>query len=278
MKKYFLLFITACIVFNVNAQNKLTPEKLWQLGRLSAIGMSKDKQYVLYSVSIPNVSENKSSRKTYKIPVTGGEAIEITDVESLMENSKISADGKYMISSNEVQVLNVKGSDIYKDLPKSNAYVFTSLNYRHWDTWEDGKFDHVFLTPLMNGKPSGEAKDLMKGEAHDCPTKPFGGDEDFIWNPDGKRIVYVTKKTFGTAYAVSTNSDLYEYNVETGLTKNLTEKNKGYDVSPQYNKKGIFPLTILLTSDGSILKIWEGKPKENTKEFISTLNSFISKN
>lgn len=238
MKKYFLLFITACIVFNVNAQNKLTPEKLWQLGRLSAIGMSKDKQYVLYSVSIPNVSENKSSRKTYKIPVTGGEAIEITDVESLMENSKISADGKYMISSNEVQVLNVKGSDIYKDLPKSNAYVFTSLNYRHWDTWEDGKFDHVFLTPLMNGKPSGEAKDLMQGEAHDCPTKPFGGDEDFIWNPDGKRIVYVTKKTFGTAYAVSTNSDLYEYNVETGLTKNLTEKNKGYDVSPQYNKKG----------------------------------------
>ncbi|MBW7951628.1 MAG: S9 family peptidase [Chitinophagaceae bacterium] len=238
MKKYFLLFITACIVFNVNAQNKLTPEKLWQLGRLSAIGMSKDKQYVLYSVSIPNVSENKSSRKTYKIQVTGGEAIEITDVESLMENSKISADGKYMISSNEVQVLNVKGSDIYKDLPKSNAYVFTSLNYRHWDTWEDGKFDHVFLTPLMNGKPSGEAKDLMQGEAHDCPTKPFGGDEDFIWNPDGKRIVYVTKKTFGTAYAVSTNSDLYEYNVETGLTKNLTEKNKGYDVSPQYNKKG----------------------------------------
>lgn len=238
MKKYFLLSITACIVFNVNAQNKLTPEKLWQLGRLSAIGMSKDKQYVLYSVSIPNVSENKSSRKTYKIQVTGGEAIEITDVESLMENSKISADGKYMISSNEVQVLNVKGSDIYKDLPKSNAYVFTSLNYRHWDTWEDGKFDHVFLTPLMNGKPSGEAKDLMQGEAHDCPTKPFGGDEDFIWNPDGKRIVYVTKKTFGTAYAVSTNSDLYEYNVETGLTKNLTEKNKGYDVSPQYNKKG----------------------------------------
>ena len=238
MKKYFLLFITACIVFNVKAQNKLTPEKLWQLGRLSAIGMSKDKQYVLYSVSIPNVSENKSSRKIYKIPVTGGDAIEITDAESLMENSKISADGKYMISSNEVQVLNVKGSDIYKDLPKSNAYVFTSLNYRHWDTWEDGKFDHVFVTPLKNGKPSGETKDLMQGEAHDCPTKPFGGDEDFIWNPDGKRIVYVTKKTFGTAYAISTNSDLYEYNVETGLTKNLTEKNKGYDVSPQYNKKG----------------------------------------
>ena len=238
MKKYFLLFITACIVFNVKAQNKLTPEKLWQLGRLSAIGVSKDKQYVLYSVSIPNVSENKSSRKIYKIPVTGGDAIEITDAESLMENSKISADGKYMISSNEVQVLNVKGSDIYKDLPKSNAYVFTSLNYRHWDTWEDGKFDHVFVTPLINGKPSGETKDLMQGEAHDCPTKPFGGDEDFIWNPDGKRIVYVTKKTFGTAYAISTNSDLYEYNVETGLTKNLTEKNKGYDVSPQYNKKG----------------------------------------
>lgn len=237
MKKISVWLAAFILTFAANAQNKLTPEKLWQLGRLSAIGISKDKQYVLYTVATPNVEENKSKRKIYKVPVNGGNAIEITNADSLMDNTKISADGKYMISSNEVQVKKTKGSDIYADLPKSNAYVFTSLNYRHWDTWEDGKFDHVFVSNLVDGKTT-NAKDIMQGEPHDCPTKPSGGDEDFIWNPDGKHIVYVTKKSFGTAYAVSTNTDLYQYNVETGVTKNLTESNKGYDVAPQYNKQG----------------------------------------
>ena len=116
-------------------------------------------------------------------------------------------------------------------------YVFTSLNYRHWDTWEDGKFDHVFLAPMINNKP-GDAKDLMMNEPFDCPTKPFGGDEDFIWNPDSKHILYVAKKKFGTDYALSTNTDLYEYDITTGTTKNLTEENKGYDLAPAYNSKG----------------------------------------
>lgn len=235
MKKISLLLVSVIIIFTANAQNKLTPEKLWQLGRLSAIGISKDKQYVLYSVATPNVDENKSNRKTYKVPVNGGDAIEINNADSLMVNEKISSDGKFIISSKDVQVKKIKGSDIYKDLPKSNAYVFTSLNYRHWDTWEDGKFGHIFLKPIAGDS----AKDIMYGEPYDCPLKPSGGDEDFIWNPDGKHIVYATKKSFGTAYAISTNTDLYEYDVETGKTKNLTENNKGYDVAPQYNKQGI---------------------------------------
>ncbi len=237
MKKLCLLVGAGMLCMATNAQNKLTPEKLWQLGRVSALGLTKDKQFVLYSVAIPNMDENKSKRKSYKMPVGGGDAIEVSNADSLMENEKISADGKYIISSNEVQVKNVKGSDIYKDLPKSNAYVFISLNYRHWDTWEDGKFGHVFVAPYANGK-AGEGKDIMPNEPYDCPQKPFGGDEDFVWNPDGKHVVYVAKKSFGTAYAVSTNTDLYEYDVEKGTTRNLTESNKGYDISPRFNKQG----------------------------------------
>jgi len=236
MKKLCLLFAICAFGF-ANAQNKMTPEKLWQLGRVSALGLTKDKQFLLYSVAIPNVEENKSKRKSYKIPVTGGDAVEVSNADSLMENEKISSDGKYIISSDEVLVKKVKGSDLYKDLPKSNAYVFTSLNYRHWDTWEDGKFGHVMVAPYINGK-AGEAKDIMAGEPYDAPQKPFGGDEDFVWNPDGKHVVYVAKKSFGTAYAVSTNTDLYEYDVEKGTTKNLTEDNKGYDINPQFNKQG----------------------------------------
>ncbi len=242
MKKIILL---SCIFASSTliAQKKLTPEMLWSLGRVSATGITKDKQNVIYTVSVPNIEENKSKRKQFIIPINGGDAKEITSTDDLLVNDKISPDGKNIISTNSVLIKKVKGSDLYADLPKSNVYVFTSLNYRHWDTWEDGKFDHVFVsnnfdktTDQIKERPA--PKDIMLNEPFDCPTKPFGGDEDFIWNPDSKHVLYVTKKKFGTDYAISTNTDLYEYDVEKGTTKNLTEDNKGYDVAPAYNSKG----------------------------------------
>jgi len=237
MKKIWYAAGLILISFCSQAQNLLTPEQLWKLGRVSGLGLSKDKKNVIYSVSTPNVEENKSTRKLYSIPVTGGAATEIASTDDVLANDKIAPDGKYILTSDAVKVKDIIGSDKYPDLKKSNAYVFTSLNYRHWDTWEDGKFDHVFVAPYANGA-AGEKKDIMAGEAFDCPQKPFGGDEDFIWNPDGKRVLYVTKKKFGTDYTVSTNTDLFEYDIEKGTTKNLTEDNKGYDVAPAYNTKG----------------------------------------
>jgi len=237
MKKIWYAAGLVLISFESQAQNLLSAEQLWKLGRVSGMGLSKDKKNVIYSVSTPNVEENKSVRKLYIIPVTGGSATEITSTDDVLVNDRISSDGKYILTSDAVKIKDIVGSDKYPDLKKSNAYVFTSLNYRHWDTWEDGKFDHVFVSPLVNGK-AGAGKDIMPGEAFDCPQKPFGGDEDFIWNPDGKRVLYVTKKKFGTDYAVSTNTDLFEYDIEKGTTKNLTEDNKGYDVAPAYNTKG----------------------------------------
>jgi len=236
MKKLLIILLLLGST-NLFSQNNLTPELLWKLGRVAALGITKDKQSVIFAVAIPDIRENKSKRKYYSIPVTGGNATEISDPESVLMNDRISPDGKYIISSKEVQVIRTKSADIYPDLPKSNAYVFTSLNYRHWDTWEDGKFEHIFLAPFENGK-AGDAKDIMPADSNDCPQKPFGGNEDFIWNPDSKHIVYVTKKKFGTAYAISTNTDLFEYNVETGTTKNLTTDNKGYDIAPSYNNRG----------------------------------------
>ncbi len=233
-----LLLIVAFSCCSVMAQNKMTPELLWKLGRVSGLGISKDGKYVLYSVSTPNADENKSSRKTYIIPVGGGDATIVTNADSLLNNEKISADGKYIISSEEVKIKNVTGADTYPELKKSNVYIFNNLNYRHWDTYEDGKFGHVMLTPMVNEKAADSSKDIMPGEPYDCPQKPFGGDEDYVWNPNGKEVVYCTKKEYGTAYAISTNTDLYAYNIETGKTKNLTEGMQGYDINPQFNKKG----------------------------------------
>ena len=237
MKQVFLFISVSIFACTVNAQTNLTPEQLWKFGRVSGLGLSKDKQYIIYSVSTPNITTNKSTRKLYLIATSGGESVEINNTDSFLVNSKISPDGKYIISSNGVKLMNVKGSEKYTDLSNSNVYIYNSLNYRHWDTWEDGKFDHIFVSPLVNGKP-GTSKDIMPDEPYDSPQKPFGGDEDFIWNPDGKHVVYVAKKKAGTGYAVSTNTDLYEYHVEKGTTRNLTEDNKGYDVNPSYNGKG----------------------------------------
>lgn len=230
----FLLLLNSLFSFS---QRKMTPELLWRLGRVSGMGMTKDGKSVIYSVSIPNWEANKSNRYYYMLPTDGGAPTEINNPDSLLYDKNISPDGKYMINSKEVKIKNVTGADYYPDLSKSNVYIYDNLMYRHWDTWEDGKFGHVFLSKLENGKPTDE-KDLMPSEPYDCPQKPFGGDEDFVWNPDSKHVVYCTKKEYGTAYTISTNTDLYEYDIENGTTKDLTEKNNGYDISPEYSKSG----------------------------------------
>lgn len=239
MKRIVPLTILSTIATLSFAQTNLTPEQLWKFGRVTGLGISKNNQYVVYQVSTPNAVDNKSSRKFYAIATSGGEAFEIPNTDSFLVNSKLSSNNRFFAETRNVEVMKVTGAALYQDLKKSNVYIYNSLNYRHWDTWEDGKFDHVFVAPVVNGKPDlKKAYDIQFNEPFDCPTKPFGGDEDFVWNPDGRHLVYVAKKKFGTEYALSTNTDLYEYDAETGKTRNLTEENKGYDVYPAYNSKG----------------------------------------
>ncbi|WP_438945161.1 S9 family peptidase [Sediminibacterium sp.] len=235
--RYLIVGLFVLAIQQLQAQEILTPEKLWQIQRVSPLGLSKDKQFIVYTVATPDVANNKMNRKRYKIPLSGGNPVELAPNESITINDRISPDGKHILYSDEVTMDKIEGKEWYPDLPKSDAQIYTSLNYRHWDTWEDGKYSHVFFAPYQNGK-SKEGKDIMPNEPFDAPTKPFGGDEDFVWHPDSKRIVYVAKKKKGTEYAVSTNTDLYEYNIETGVTQNLTASNKGYDVSPQFNEAG----------------------------------------
>jgi dipeptidyl aminopeptidase/acylaminoacyl peptidase len=265
MKKFLFLLISLSYL-NSQAQENLSPEMLWKLGRVSGIGISTNKQYLVYSVNIPNIELNKGNSKTYKLSLNSGIPEEISSTDNLIENSKISADGKYMISSDAVKIKNISGADFYPSFTKSNVQIYESLNYRHWDTWEDGKFDHVFLAPLKDGK-AGNAIDLLKDQPFDCPQKPFGGDEDFIWNPDSKHVVYVSKKSFGTAYAISTNTDLFEYDITTGTTKNLTANNKGYDLSPAYNSKGVLAYLSMnregYEADKQDLILWKGQTKIN---------------
>lgn len=213
---------------------QMTPELLWKLGRITPVGISNDGKSIVYKVATPSVEENKSNTKFYSIPINGGNAVEIQDQKELVKDKNISPDGSKIVSHKEVKINNVSGKDFYPELKKSDAQVYDGLDYRHWDTWRDGTYNHVFFSSI-DGKSK---KDIMPNEAYDAPQKPFGGDEDYIWSPDGKSIIYVCKKKAGTAYAISTNTDLYEFNLETNTTKNLTETNLGYDTHPIFSPKG----------------------------------------
>jgi len=234
MKKILLTTLTM-MSLSAMSQEVMTPELLWKLGRVSPLGISRDSKNIVYKVTTPSIEENKSSSKYFTIPVNGGNATEVKDYEGLVTNKNISLDSKYLAYNEEVKINAVNGKDFYPELEKSEVQIYDGLDYRHWDTWNEGKFNHVFYKEL---KDNATGIDILKGEAYDSPQKPFGGDEDYIWSPDSKSILYVAKKKAGTQYAISTNTDIYEYNLATGKTINRTEGNLGYDTAPQFSPEG----------------------------------------
>lgn len=236
MKKILILALGVfATTTSINAQEVMTPELLLQLGRVSPIGLTKDGKNLVYRVSTPDMKEDKLNSKVYMIAVNGGKATEIEDYKSLITDKNISPDGKHILFHEEVLINNVLAKNIHPDLDKSTAYVNNSLDYRHWSTDNEGKFNHVFY---KENKEGATGIDIMKGEPFYAPQMPFGGDEDYIWSADGKNILYVSKKKEGTKYATSTNTDIYEYNLATKQTKNLTQSNLGYDTTPTFSPKG----------------------------------------
>ncbi len=256
MKKILLTLFCLHFIYS-NAQQKLSIEKLWNLGRVAYQGMSNDKNTLYYSVSIPNIEENKNNTQFYSIPINGGSATEIKNIPnepniktaSDADNIKLSPNGKKVAYSKDVKLKPTKSTDLYPQLQKSNVYVYNSLNQRHWDTWEDGSYSHIFVADNVADVALRDV-DIMPTELFDCPQKPHGGSEDFIFTPDSKQIVYVCKKKYGTAYAVSTNTDLYLYDIETKHTQNLTEKMMGYDTNPLFSNHGKYMAWLSMKTDG----------------------------
>jgi dipeptidyl aminopeptidase/acylaminoacyl peptidase len=276
MKKILLTTLTM-MSLSAMAQNVMSPETLWKLGRVSSLGISKDAKNVVYKVTTPSIEENKSNSKFYIIPVNGGTPTEVTETKDLVKDKNISPDGKYLVYNEEVKISNVLGKDFYPELEKSEAQIYDGLDYRHWDTWNEGKFNHVLYKENAEGAVG---TDIMGKENFDSPQKPFGGDEDYIWSPDSKKILYVSKKKAGTQYAISTNTSIFEYSLETGLTTNRTEENPGYDVAPQFSPSG--NLTWLqMKREGyeadknDIIVDFKGIKMNLTANWDGTVDSFI---
>ena len=264
------------LVGSLSAQDRMTPELLWNLGRVSPLGISLDGQSVVYRVTSYHKDSNELTTKDYMIPVAGGSAVQIENGDNEVKDKLRSPSGAHRISIRDVKIQKVFGKDYYPELDNSEVMVYDDLMYRHWDTWEDGKFSHIFL------HNSNEVRgiDIMEGEAFNCPTTPFGGSEDYTWSPDGKTLVYVAKKKSGKAYALSTNSDLYAYDVASGETRNLTVGMLGYDTHPVFSSSGALAWLSMerdgYESDKNDIVVMDGTTKVNlTKDWDGTVSSFL---
>ncbi len=183
------------------------------------------------------LSSKDGSSQIYSITPDGKNLAKLSDVEGGVRGFEVSPDQSKVWMAVEVQVQDVASSAIYSDMPKSNALVYDDLMARHWDVWEDGKYSHIFVGELINGKVQNSV-DIMEGEPFDSPGAPYYGNGEVSWTPDSKSVAYTCRKLTGYQYSISTNTDIYLYNIESKTTKNLTEGMPGYDKYPRFSPDG----------------------------------------
>ena len=170
----------------------------------------------------------------YSINADGSGMTALSDIEGGVSGFSVSPKGDYVWYVKEVSVDKVESKQIYEGLEKSGALIYDDLMCRHWDTWEDGSYSHLFVAPLSGAKV-GEGVDITEGEAWDVPTAPYFETSEIAWNNSGTALAYTAKKLTGTAYAISTNTDIYLYTLADKSTKNLTEGMMGYDKYPVFS-------------------------------------------
>lgn len=180
------------------------------------------------------------SMQIWEMNPDGSERKQLSSYEGGIEGFKFSPDESKVLFISQVKY-GQRTSDIYPDLDKASGKVINDLMYKHWDEWVES-IPHPFVASF-DGNQVGAATDILKDEPYESPMKPFGGIEQLAWSNDSKQIAYTCRKKTGLEYSVSTDSDIYLYNTETGETRNLckedaTDKNLGYDTNPKFSPDG----------------------------------------
>lgn len=184
------------------------------------------------SHTIAFLSTEGESVQVWSMDIDGNNKKQISNLDFDINAFKISPSGDKILLIADVK-MDLTPTEIYPDLPKANCIIADDLMYRHWNDWHDYKFSHIFVADF-NGNVE-NAMDIMEGERFDSPLSPYFDDSEIAWSNDGKYIAYTCKKLSGKEYAVSTNSDIYLYNLADKTTKNLTEGMEGYDKYPVFS-------------------------------------------
>ncbi len=256
------------------AAGKFTPEVMWKMGRVGSQKISPDGNLVVFTVTYYDMAENKGTTGIYLMPATdtkpivrlvesgsspawssdsryiyymeggqvwkirtnGHDKQQVTDIEGL-ESFGIAPTDDIMFYTKKVHVVDIKGGDVYADADKSKARIYDDLMVRHWDYWDEGDYSHIFVAKLT-GEPVKEGEDIMAGEPWDAPLAPYFDSEEIAWNNAGTALAYTCKRLTGAEYAVSTDSDIFVYDVESKTTRNICKEwgeMPGYDKYPVWS-------------------------------------------
>lgn len=204
----------------------------------------------------------------------GSDMRQLSAIEGGIEGFGVSPKEDKLYYIKRVQVEKRRSSEIFPDLPDSKAMIYDDLMARHWDYWDDGSYLHLFVADLQNGKVA-EGVDIMEGEPWDAPMAPYFDAAEIAWNNAGTQLAYTCKKMTGKQYALSTNSDIYLYDLASNKTTNITEGMMGYDKYPRFSPDDSMVAFTSMERDGNesdkdrlfVTKLGTGEKLYLTKDF-----------
>lgn len=232
-------------------------------------------------------NEGGDGSQIWEMNPDGTNRRQLTHYDGDIEGFAFSPDGKKLLFI--AQVKTVKStSERYPDLPLASGVIIEDLMYKHWDEWTTTA-PHPFVADF-DGQGISNVKDILEGEPYESPMKPFGGIEQLAWSPASDKVAYTCRKKTGLAYAISTDSDIYEYDLASGQTINLCKPSEaegnqfmGYDTNPQYSPDGQYIAWQSMERDGYeadlnrlfIMDRVTGERRFVSKTFQSNVDQFL---
>ena len=219
------------------------------------------------------------SSQLWEMNPDGTDRKRLSDYDKDIEGFAFSPDEKKVLFISQVKTVN-STADKYPDLDKATGVIITDLMYKHWDEWVT-TVPHPFVADF-DGESISNPVDVMEGELFESPMKPFGGIEQLAWNTTSDKIACTSRKKTGKEYAISTNSDIYVYDLNTKQTTNITEENKGYDTNPTYSPDGKSIAWLSMERDGyeadqnrlMVMNLETGEKTFVSKDFDSNVDSY----
>ena len=225
------------------------------------------------------LSSEGGSSQIWEMNADGTGRRQLSHYEGNIEGFSFSPDEKRVLFIAQVKTV-PSTQDKYPDLDKATGRIVTDLMYKHWDEWVTSA-PHPFIAEF-DGDAISNPLDIMQGEPYESPMKPFGGIEQLAWSTNSDKVAYTSRKKVGKDYALSTNSDIYVYDINTKETQNLTEGMMGYDTNPQYSPDGKHIAWLSMERDGyesdqnrlMVMDLETGEKRFVSKDFDSSVNEF----